>query len=434
MLWSKLGSMAFEPASSAKSGRSAWDRDGTEMSVTRRRIRGELTWVIDRRFRGPSGVERYRRAAQVQLRRAAEAEERRLIEYWQQHGTILPLLQRAIPVRLTSENRPRDPRGALWEDAIAYYRKHALPRLKPSTRKGYEALLTGPGLRHWQNRTLESITYSSIIEWDAALANEGQQPSTRRNHHILLRSVLRSVGPHGDERGVYLAQLPTFPPLPKVGTAVVAVADPQDLVLLLGERPKRSQPKAWQAAQLVFALAAYSGLRASEVRALRVRDIDLERRSITVRLARCNNEEAPPKSGHERRIPFIPVPLLRMLQRRCETLAPDDHVCVNKWGKPWGDSGIWQAFRRNCKRLGIEGSRYHSLRHYFATQLFRGTDARTVQLLLGHHSLQVTQRYAHTDEDRARVAGEVFESGLDTDPRRDSSSYRTTSSAHPTPS
>jgi len=54
-------------------------------------------------------------------------------------------------------------------------------------------------------------------------------------------------------------------------------------------------------------------------------------------------------------------------------------------GTPWGDSGLWQALARACKRVGISGSRYHSLRHFFATQ-----------------------RYAHHDKERAREAVKVF--------------------------
>jgi hypothetical protein len=64
------------------------------MPVVRREINGERVWVIDRRFRPSDGkVERYRRAAQVQLRDAAEAEERRICDYFAANGTIAPLLR-----------------------------------------------------------------------------------------------------------------------------------------------------------------------------------------------------------------------------------------------------------------------------------------------------------------------------------------------------
>lgn len=197
------------------------------------------------------------------------------------------------------------------------------------------------------------------------------------------------------------------------GRTAVEALSAEDVAKLLGEqdddyrRPVLSRKR--RAARLAFALSAYAGLRASEVRALRRRDVVLRRKIITVRLARFDNQEAPPKSGHEREVP-IAGPLLVMLEARCENLRPNDYVAAKIDGTPWGDSGLWQALERACKRVGISGSRYHSLQHFFATSLFggHGVDARTVQGLLGHHSLEVTQRYAHHDKERAREAVKVF--------------------------
>lgn len=47
----------------------------------------------------------------------------------------------------------------------------------------------------------------------------------------------------------------------------------------------------------------------------------------------------------------------------------------------------------------------HSLRHYFATSVYQGThDLRSVQTLLGHASIETTQRYVLVDQDALNAA------------------------------
>jgi integrase len=55
-------------------------------------------------------------------------------------------------------------------------------------------------------------------------------------------------------------------------------------------------------------------------------------------------------------------------------------------------------FRRICKKVGIKQGKWgvHCLRHTFASHLVMdGVPIRTVQVLLGHASIQTTEQYAH---------------------------------------
>jgi len=372
-------------------------------------------WVIDRSFVARDGrKERFRRAAQVQNRAAAEAEERRIIDYFALHGTILPLMKPAQrPTRTPKGQKKETPKtdDPSWEDAVDHFRSVVLPTKKPSTRQGYESMLEGPHFARWRKAKLSEINYAEVTKWDTMIVKSGVGPSTRRNHHVVLRSVLKSIGPYEGQTGLYLAELPKLPKLPRVGKTVVHAASPEDVALLLNEKEDENKlmvrARQRRAARLAFALACFAGLRASEVRALRRRDVDLKRKAITVRFARCDGQEAPPKSGHEREIP-IADRLLVLLEPACKGLDPEDYVARKIDGTPWGDHGLIQALQRACERLGISGSRYHGLRHFFATSIFGVADARTVQALLGHASLEVTQRYAHHQHDRAVEAVSIF--------------------------
>ena len=53
-------------------------------------------------------------------------------------------------------------------------------------------------------------------------------------------------------------------------------------------------------------------------------------------------------------------------------------------------------FNRAKKKAGLGWVGFHDLRHFRASQwVMQGVDIRTVQELLGHHSITTTMRYAH---------------------------------------
>jgi integrase len=72
-------------------------------------------------------------------------------------------------------------------------------------------------------------------------------------------------------------------------------------------------------------------------------------------------------------------------------------------GKPLVD--LKSGFGRACRKPGIDGVSWHTLRHTFASRLVnRGVDIVTVQQLLGHSAVTVTMRYTNLDSKHAAVA------------------------------
>ena len=340
--------------------------------------RGETRLVVDITWRKKDGTQgRYRRDAEVQTMAAARAEERRILANIAQHGEAFE----PKPEVPKEETKPAAATSSLrFKDAVQFFRAgKAITNLKPSTRKGYEEILDTRLLPRFGERPLGSLGFEDASALDAALVQEGLSASRRRNVLIVLRSVLGAACDAGR-----LVAMPKLPKLPVVGRQVLRALTREQVETILA----LSSP-AWR---LAFALAAYAGLRAGEVRALRWEDVDLVARLLVVRRSHSKGVTSTPKSGHEREIPLA-APLLELLRSGGTGL-----VARTSEGKPWGEFGLLQAFHRAQEKAGLSGFRFHDLRHFFVTQLFRGgSPAPAVQALAGHADLGTTQKYAHVD-------------------------------------
>jgi len=180
--------------------------------------------------------------------------------------------------------------------------------------------------------------------------------------------------------------------------------------------------------RLVAMLLYGGGLRLLEALRLRVKDVDLQRRQVTVRQG---------KGRRDRRCPF-PVrlgrPLLEHLEasrrlhgedrdagvgvRLPDALGRKYPAATGEWSwywifpaqRPTADEHTGELFRhhlhetvlqravkRAARRAGLaKRVTCHTFRHSFATHLLEdGADIRTVQELLGHRDLKTTMIYTH---------------------------------------
>ena len=65
-------------------------------------------------------------------------------------------------------------------------------------------------------------------------------------------------------------------------------------------------------------------------------------------------------------------------------------------GKPMSYATAWRALQATCDSAGLSRTGWHLLRHTFASELvIKGAPIRAVQILLGHCTIQMTERYSH---------------------------------------
>ncbi len=68
-----------------------------------------------------------------------------------------------------------------------------------------------------------------------------------------------------------------------------------------------------------------------------------------------------------------------------------------------------KLFEKAIGDAGLKGMRFHDLRHCFASDLvMKGIDLKTVSELLGHSSIQTTERYFHLSPSHKRAVVELL--------------------------
>jgi len=146
----------------------------------------------------------------------------------------------------------------------------------------------------------------------------------------------------------------------------------------------------------IIIIALNTGMRRGEILKLRWQNVNLDRKFITVERT---------KSGKIRKVPMNTL-VEKNLRELWKKRGNEKYVFWNgNTRKPIQD--VKTAFKNACRRAGIEGLRFHDLRHTFATNLVEsGVDIVTVSELLGHSTIKMTMRYSHPTPAHKRRAVE----------------------------
>ena len=176
--------------------------------------------------------------------------------------------------------------------------------------------------------------------------------------------------------------------------------------------------------------AVKTGLRQAELLGLRWRDLDLDLASLSVtqvlykRRGICQFKE--PKTEHSRRRLGLSPSLdlfLREYRTERETeclllgklLSEDDLIFGNVDGTPMDPGTLTHNFARIARRAGLSGTRFHDLRHTFASlMLLAGVHPKIVSEALGHSSVAFTlDTYSHVVPDLQEAAAKRLDEVLE---------------------
>lgn len=129
------------------------------------------------------------------------------------------------------------------------------------------------------------------------------------------------------------------------------------------------------------------GLRVGEVIALKIKDIDSERKQIRIEQSK----------GKKDRYTLLSHKTLDLLRAYFKEYRPKEFLFEGQDGGQYSTRSIQAFFKEICQKAGIKKAvTVHTLRHSFATHLLEnGTDLRYIQTLLGHESSKTTEIYTH---------------------------------------
>lgn len=259
--------------------------------------------------------------------------------------------------------------------------------------------------KNWISPEIGSLSLAQVQPWHLekikkSLADAGLSPRTGEYAMATIRQVFNYAKRNGLFKGDNPVSSVKIPRSDNKRLRFLTHSEAMNLLTALKERNR--------ALYGMVLLSLHSGLRAGEIRSLKWADVDLERKTLTLK---------DTKSGRTRTA-FLTADGVAMLKER-QKQSPENPVFQGRGGEMLTE--ISRIFNEVVNSLGFnEGISdrrqkvvFHTLRHTYASWLVeQGIDLYTVKKLMGHCTIGVTERYAHIANGTLLKAVHAFETGL----------------------
>lgn len=194
----------------------------------------------------------------------------------------------------------------------------------------------------------------------------------------------------------YISQKPIFPVI-QVNQVTPKWIDYETQLKMLGSIPFEDRP--------IFAFLMFQGVRPSEARALKVKDINLKERYILITRTFSYKKLRERVKSKVSRPRLINPALISMLIDLCKDKFPESFVFINPRTKTFYSAEtlfrIWDKVR---KEFELSITLYEATRHSLASiAACNGASLNAIKDVLGHTDIRTTLKYAHSNLESQKV-------------------------------
>ena len=322
---------------------------------------------------------------------------------------------------------PDKPQSPMFVDFLQNWLKIIAPTIERTTYNSYENLLTARLIPFFRARNLrlDQVEPNHIRELHESIFQDGCNANTVIHYHALVRKALQ----YAVKNELITENAADKVDRPKKGKFLAGFYSREELAALFEATKDDSL-------SLVIQLAAYYGLRRSEVLGIRWSAVDFDRGTVSINhkvtesaengKCRIYAEDKLKNKSSFRTLPLIPAMRGALLeqkakQERYQALFKGDYctsyldyVCVDEMGRLFRPNYVSDHFRLLLKRHGLRHIRFHDLRHSCASLLLsQGIPMKQIQDWLGHSTFSTTADiYSHLDFNSKQASADAIASAF----------------------
>ena len=332
-------------------------------------------------------------------------------------------------LRLIAEYSEKEAQQANYLEAempfmeyLAYWLKMIRPTIATATHQSYKNMVEGRIRRYFEKHTvtLGEVTPNLLQNFYQEILDEGYTANTVIHYHAVLRKSLQNAV----KKDMILRNPADRVDKPRKNQYRAAHYSEEEMLQLF-------QVIEGDSLELAVKVAAYYGLRRSEVLGIKWDAINFKDKTLSIQHKIIEveidgqylpmGEDVMKTKSSVRTLPLLPPveelflrekekqETFRRLFRKAYCQDYLDYVCVDEMGNLLRPNFVTEHFAFIIKKYGLKKIRFHDLRHTCASLLLaNGVPMKQIQIWLGHSTFSTTADvYAHLDVSAQLRTGEV---------------------------